>query len=306
MLPMIVAVALYKTTYLVTLGQGAFFFSTMFLPKKTGERIVMGSIVVALGLGFYLIGGSVAQHAWVAVLFTFLVCLNLSFLSNWRTGGPLALTFVMIFTAGLNTGSPQKASANFLAFAFVMGWSALISLLPIWQPIPMPPVNTERASGELAEQGFRIGIGASLALAVSYMFGFEKLGWAPSAVGNVVRYDEALSRRRAWARFFGTIGGAVLASIALAFFESVTIIVLVGALFAVLNGLFKKTRIGMMPLFYTATILVLYSANDLSVGRLVTLQRVGYNLIGITIGMIVIMYPFSRLVEVLNPKAKVQ
>jgi hypothetical protein len=82
--------------------------------------------------------------------------------------------------------------------------------------------------------------------------------------------------------------------------------VLVGALFAVLNGLFKKTRIGMMPLFYTATILVLYSANDLSVGRLVTLQRVGYNLIGITIGMIVIMYPFSRLVEVLNPKAKVQ
>jgi len=62
----------------------------------------------------------------------------------------------------------------------------------------------------------------------------------------------------------------------------------------------------MMPLFYTATILVLYSANDLSVGRLVTLQRVGYNLIGITIGMIVIMYPFSRLVEVLNPKAKVQ
>jgi hypothetical protein len=42
------------------------------------------------------------------VLFTFFVCLNLSFMTTWTVGGPLALTLVMIYTAGLNTGSPEK------------------------------------------------------------------------------------------------------------------------------------------------------------------------------------------------------
>ena len=51
LLPMIVATALGRTTYLVALGQGAFFVSSLFL---------MGSLIVALGLGFYLIGGAVA------------------------------------------------------------------------------------------------------------------------------------------------------------------------------------------------------------------------------------------------------
>jgi hypothetical protein len=128
------------------------------------------------------------------VIFTFFVCLNLSFLSGWLVGGPLALTLVMIYTAGLNTGSPEKASANFLVFAVVMSWSSLISLLPFWTPLPPPPVSEERDSLELAEQGFRMGIGTSLALAISYFAGFAKIGWAPSAVGNVVRYDVSLVR----------------------------------------------------------------------------------------------------------------
>ena len=171
----------------------------------------------------------------------------------------------MIYTAGLNTGSPEKASANFLVFAFVMGWSALISLLPFWTPVPPPPVNENQETGELAEQGLRMGIGTALALAISYFAGFAKIGWAPSAVGNVVRYDEKLSRKRAWARFFGTLGGAAMAAIALAFVTDPTIVVLIGAVFAVLNGLFKLTPLGRMPLFYTATILLLYTANDLTI-----------------------------------------
>ena len=60
LLPMLVATALDRTTYLVTLGQGAFFFSSLFLPRRLGARFVMGSLVLALGLGFYLIGGAVA------------------------------------------------------------------------------------------------------------------------------------------------------------------------------------------------------------------------------------------------------
>ena len=57
LLPMIVASALDRTTYLVTLGQGAFFFSSLFLPRRLGARFVISSPVLALGLGFYLIGG---------------------------------------------------------------------------------------------------------------------------------------------------------------------------------------------------------------------------------------------------------
>ena len=306
LLPMIVATALGRTTYLVALGQGAFFVSSLFLPIRLGARFVMGSLIVALGLGFYLIGGAVAPYPWVAVIFTFFVCLNLSFLSGWLVGGPLALTLVMIYTAGLNTGSPEKASANFLVFAVVMSWSSLISLLPFWTPVPPPPVNENQETWELAEQGLRMGIGTSLALAISYLAGFAKIGWAPSAVGNVVRYDEKLSQKRAWARFFGTLGGAAMASIALAFITDPTIVVLIGAVFAVLNGLFKLTQLGKMPLFYTATILLLYTANDLTTGSENVLTRVFYNLVGITIGVLVVIYPFPRMIKMINPKTTIE
>src|SRR6476619_4444788 len=306
LIPLLVATALDQTTYLVTLGQGAFFFSTLFLPPRLSGRIVMGSLVVALGLGFYLIGGAVAPTPWIAVVFTFFVCVNLSYLSGWKIGGPLALTLVMIYTAGLNAGSPQKASANFLVFAFVMSWSAVISLLPFWTPLPPPPVNENQATRELSEQGFRMGIGTSLALAISYIAGFAKIGWAPSAVGNVVRYDQTLSRKRAWLRFYGTIGGAAIAAVALAFVTDVTTLVLVAAFSGVLNGLFKRTRLGRMPLFYTATILLLYTANDLATGSENVLTRVLYNTVGITIGVLVVIYPFPRMMKMLNAKPKIE
>ncbi len=305
MLPMFIASGIGKTTFLVTLGQGGFFFSSLFLPKKVSGRAVMGSLILALGLGFYLIGGVVAPNPWLAVAFTFMVCLNLSFLTSWKIGGPLALTLVMIYTAGLNTGSPEKASANFLAFAVVLGWSALISLLPFWQPIEPPKVDTTQSNGALAEQGLRMAIGSSLALAISFVFGFAKIGWAPSAVGNVIRYDPVLSKKRAMARAIGTIAGALLAAIALAFVTSVSILVFVGGVFAILNGLFKKTKLGMMPFFYTATILLLYSANDITAGKANVVQRVIYNLVGIIIAIIVVTYPFPYLMKKVNPKIAV-
>jgi hypothetical protein len=305
MMPMFGAMALGKTTFLVSLGQGGFFFSSLFLPKRTSGRAIMGSLILALGMGFYLIGGTVAPTPWIAVLFTFMVCLNLSFLSGWTIGGPLALTLVMIYTAGLNTGSPEKAAANFLAFALVLGWSALISLLPFWKPIEPPKVDTSQPPEQLAEQGLRMAIGASLALAISYAAGFAKLGWAPSAVGNVIRYDPVLSKKRAMARTIGTIVGCAIAAVALAFITSVTVLVAVGGVFAVLNGLFKKTKLGMMPIFYTATILLLYTANDLSSGTENIVQRVFYNLVGVTIAILVVVYPFPLLMKKVNPKTTV-
>lgn len=304
MMPMFIAAGLGKTTFLVSLGQGGFFFSSLFLPKKTGGRFLMGSLILALGLGFYLMGGTVAPNPWVAVIFTFMVCLNLSFLSGWTVGGPIALTLVMIYTAGLNTGSPQKASANFLAFALVLGWSALISLLPFWKPVEPPKVDTTQTNGQLAEQGLKMAIGASLALAISYGAGFAKLGWAPSAVGSVIRYDPKMSKMRAIARTIGTIAGAILASVFLAFISSVYIIIFIGGVFAVLNGLFKKTKLGMMPIFYTATILLLYSANDIASGKTNVIQRIIYNLVGVIIAIAVVIYPFPYLMKKVNPSGQ--
>lgn len=304
MLPMLTMNAMGKTTYLVTLGQGAFFFSSLFLPKKIGARFVMGSLILSIGLGFYLIGGTVAPYPLLAVLFMFITGLSLSYLSNWKIGGPLALTLVVIFTAGLNTGSPEKASANFLVFALVLGWSMVISMLPFWKPIEPPAVNTEQTNAELTEQGFRLGLGTSIALAFSFIADFAKLGWAPSAVGNVVRYDQQISKKRAWARLIGTVGGATLAGLALTFITTVSGLVYIGTLFAVLNGLFKKTILGMMPLFYTATILLLYTANDMSRGTVNIWQRIAYNIVGITIGMLVVTYPFPAIVSWIRSQTK--
>jgi uncharacterized membrane protein YgaE (UPF0421/DUF939 family) len=142
-----------------------------------------------------------------------------------------------------------------------------------------------------------MGIGTTLALAVSYMFSFYKLGWAPSAVGNVVRYDGDLSKKRAWGRFYGTLGGALLAVVALTLSYDIRILVSVSVAFAILNGLFKKTKLGMIPLFYTATILILYSANDPANGTLYAWQRLAYNLVGITLAMLVVLYPFPNIVK---------
>jgi uncharacterized membrane protein len=305
MLPMFVYAGMGKRTYLVALGQGGFFFGALFLPKKVGDRFVLGSILIGLGLGFYLMGGAVAPYPLRAILFMFLVCLNLSFLSGWSIGGPLALTFVMMFTAGLNTGSPAKASANFLAFAFVFGWSALISLLPVWEPIPPPKVDPSVPVRDLGEQGLRMAIGASLALAISYLAGFAKLGWASSAVGNITRYEPKLSEKRAMARLVGTIAGAVLAAIVLAFATDVAVLVIVAGVFAVLNGLFKKTKLGMIPFFYTATILLLYTANDVAAGTSTILQRVAYNLVGIVIAIVVVVYPFPGIMKKINPQTTI-
>jgi hypothetical protein len=304
MLPMLVAMGMGKTSFLVALGQGGFFYSSLFLPEKIRGRVIMGSILIAMGMGFYLIGGVVAPNAWVAAAFTFFIALNLSFLSNWRIGGPLALTFIMIYTAGLNTGGPEKAADNFFVFAFVLAWSAIISLLPFWKPVPAPTQSLDQKDSELAEQGLRMGVATSLALGISYALDYTKLGWAPSAAGNVVRYDSDVSKKRALARFLGTFSGGLLAVIVLGLVSSVEIAVAAGAVFAVLNGLFKKTILGMMPFFYTATILILYSANDISAGKEIALERFIYNNVGIAVGLFAVYYTFPVITKLFKSNAK--
>jgi hypothetical protein len=306
MLPVLVAGIRGNSAAIVALGQGGFFFSSLFLPARIWGRFIMSMIVITLGLGLYLVGGNVVEHSWLGIFVTLLVSLSLSFLSGWRIGGPVALSLVMVYTSGLNTGSPEKASKNFLFFMIVMVWSMLISMLPIWRPFPPPKPNVDAADAEYAEQGLRMGIGSAIALGISYLFGFAKLGWAPSAVGNIVRFDRKLTRARAYARTIGTIVGAGMAIIALGFIQNPITVVYIGTVFGVLNGLFKPTVLGRMPLFYTATILLLYSANDLAGGTETALQRVAYNLIGILIGLAVVIYPFPYLFRRLRSPAAAQ
>jgi hypothetical protein len=305
MLPMLVASGLGKVSFCVTLGQGGFFFSSLYLPSKIRSRFIMGLILGVLGLGVYLIGGNVAQHPWVAVVFIFFTSLMLAFLAGWKMGGPLTLTLVMIFTAGLNARTPERVATNFLLFALVLSWCTIISLLPFWKPIEAPPVDTTLTDIDRAEQGVRMGIATSIALGVSFIFGYTKLGWAPSAAGSVVRYDNDLSKKRALGRGLGTLGGALLGTIGLVVTHNVKYLVYFALLFAVINGLIKKTKIGALPIFYTATILLLYGANDITESRMLTIDRVVYNLIGIAIALAVVIYPFPGLMKWIRSKPKI-
>ena len=69
LVPMMVATLLGHPTYLVTLGQGAFFFSSIFLPGDSARAWFSSSSsgsssssCLGLGLEFYLIGGTVAPN----------------------------------------------------------------------------------------------------------------------------------------------------------------------------------------------------------------------------------------------------
>ena len=290
MLPMLIAAAMGKNAYLVALGQGGFFFSSLYLPKKTLDRFILGMLVLVLGLGIYSLGGNVVENSVTAVLMTALVCITLSFLTSWKVGGAMALTLVMIYTAGLNSGSAQRASDNLLYFAIVLSWSALISMLPLFKPVD-PPKLPDLTDSERLEQGVRMGLGASIALGLSYAFSVGKLGWASSAVGSVVRYEGAVSKKRAFVRVAGTLGGALMASLVLLLITDVRYILVIGAVFAVFNGLYKQTILGFMPLFYTATILLLYSINDLSSSKSTILARIVLNFAGVIIGLAVALYP---------------
>jgi len=65
----------------------------------------------------------------------------------------------------------------------------------------------------------------------------------------------------------------------------------------VLNGLYKKAKVGQMPLFYTATILILYSLNDIEGGKDLAMLRLAYNLVGIAVAAFVVFYPFPMLAK---------
>jgi hypothetical protein len=126
MVPMLAAAILGQGSFVVPLGQGGFFYSATPLPKPRGLRLLVASLLGAIGLGFYLMGGNVVFHPWLAIIFTFFVAFNLGVLSGYRILGMLAIhSLISIYTAGLNASSPEKVHANFLAFLGALAWGAV-------------------------------------------------------------------------------------------------------------------------------------------------------------------------------------
>jgi uncharacterized membrane protein YgaE (UPF0421/DUF939 family) len=307
MLPMLIAPVLGFSSIMVSLGQGGFFYSSLPVPAKTGQKMVMMFLLMGIGLGFYLIGGNVVFYFWLSILFTFMITYNIALLSSWNVLSMLAFSFISMYSSGLNSGSAEKTTENFLAFAFALLWAGLLTMFKFWKSSPTPPPQIVPVSRNLLT-GFKLGFGTSLALLISNLLHFSKLGWAPSAVGNVIRFDEETSKKRAVARTIGTIGGAGISiAVLLIATGNITLIVGVSYVLAIVNGLLKNTKIGAMPLFYTATILLLYSSMDLSASTELAIQRIIYNLIGVVIALAVVLWSFpivTKKIQSLNLDVK--
>jgi hypothetical protein len=304
LLPMLLADLFGKGSYIGPLGQAGFFVSAMFLPRTIDARLNLFLIVSTLGGGLYLLGGNVVDTPWLALVFIVMVGVMVSFMTAWEYGSMLALGLTVIFCAGLNSGSVERAASNFRLYVFGVLWGGAVTLLPIWRSVPERP-RPRLGQVEYAEQGTRLGLGAAAALGVAYLFGFAKLGWAPSAVGNVVRYEHEVSRSKAIGRAIGTlIGGAIALGIMLAF-DKTRVFVLFAVGFTALNAVFKATEVSGLPLvsvpfLQTVAILLMLSADRPHLGAGLTAARVGTNELGIVIGLLIVFYPLPLIMKLVR------
>jgi len=247
-------------------------------------------------------GGNASTNPWLTVILSFLVGLNLVLLVSWRVLGMAALSFVTVYSAGLNTGDPMKAQTYFFFFLFSIGWGAIISMLPFWKGQESTQI-IEPTKEQLVSTGFRMGLGMSVAVFIAYLFGFSKLGWAPSGVASSVRFDWETSKLKGFLRELGTILGAVVVMATFFITVNPAVLALMAYFFGVINGLMKETKVGAMPLFYTVTILLIYSLNNISDGPVLAAQRVMYNLIGVLVALLVVWYPFPRIMNKIKTQA---
>jgi hypothetical protein len=294
MLPMAIAYFAGYHSLVVPFGQGGFFYSMMPLEERKVGRIISLFILMGLGMGFYLLGGNIVHNLWLSLFVTYMVSIAVGILSGYKFVTPLAFTFITLYSAGLNASTSAKAHDNFLAFVVIFLWCGIISLPSIWKGINMLNVKVLDTEENFVT-GVRLGIGTTIALFIANLFVFAKDGWPVSAVGSIVRFNEEESKKRATSRVIGTIGGSLLALATFFLVSNAGILIILGYLYGVLQALFSKTMIGRTVFFYTATIIVLYSLNDLTQANTIAMQRVGYNLVGILIGVFIIYYPFPRI-----------
>jgi hypothetical protein len=299
MLPMLVAYFLGYQSLVVPLGQGGFFYSTIFLPMKRLERIIYMFLLLSFGMGIYLLGGNVGAEIVFSLIITFVFVISVGLLSGMKFLAPVAFSFISIYTAGLNSSSLDKLHTNFLGFAFIFAFCGLISLLPFWKSRDISSAKVLSQEDNL-RAGIKMGMGASIALFIANLAGFAKLGWPVTAVGSIVRFNEVESRARAMSRVIGTVGGGILAMFIFFFITNPVYLILIGFIFGVLNNLFMNTKIGKTVFFYTTTILILYSLSDISLGPTLAVQRIAYNMVGVLVAIFVMFYPFPFLMRRLD------
>lgn len=292
--PMILAYAIGQIAWIVPMGQAGFFISTLPIAKTKIERIIMMFLMIAPGLGFYLIGGNTAEYFWLAIAYALAIGIVCGLLTNFRYLGMVAVAgFIPIYTAGLNAGSSEKAATSFLVFSFTILYCGLITILPVWKGrSSVQPVIDE---ADRAIMGLKLGLGMAISLGLGLFLNFGKLGWAPSAVGSVIRADSVISKKRSVIRAAGVIGGAIVASIAIAYIPNELTLIMVVVILTVINGFVAFTKFGQIPLLYNAVILILYSYTSTTpTGELIN-TRILYNLLGIMIALAVVFYPLPRV-----------
>jgi uncharacterized membrane protein YccC len=294
MLPMAIAYFTGHDSLVVPFGQGGFFYSMMPLAEKKAGRIVNLVTLLGIGMGFYLVGANIVHNLWLSLFVTYMVAIAVGLLSGYKLVAPLAFTFITLYSAGLNASTSERAHDSFLAFVVIFLWCGLVSLPAIWKGTSMVNIKVLDTEENFIT-GVRLGIGTTIALFIANLFGFVKDGWPVSAVGSIVRFNEAESKKRAMSRVIGTIGGSGLAIVTFFLVSTSGVLIMLAYLYGVLQAFLSKTTIGRTIFFYTATIIVLYSLNDVSLGTTIAMQRVAYNLVGILIGVFVVFYPFPRI-----------
>lgn len=294
MSPMLVAYFGGYQNMVVPLGQGGFFYSTIFLPMKRLERIIYMFLLLSFGMGIYLLGGNVAAEIIFSLVVTFVFIISVGLLSGVKFLAPVAFSFISIYTAGLNSSSVDKLHTNFLGFTFIFAFCGLISLLPIWKAREINSIKVVSQENNL-RAGIKMGMGAVIALLIANISGFAKLGWPVTAVGSIVRFNEVESKTRAMSRVIGTVGGGVLAFFIFLFITNPIYLITIGFIFGILNSLFLNTKLGKTVFFYTTTILILYSLSDISLGPVLAAQRIAYNMVGVLVAVFVMFYSFPVL-----------
>lgn len=292
MSPMLFAAAFGYNSLVVPFGQGGIFNCIKPLAPTTYGRILSMVFMITPGLGLYLIGGNVAQYFWPAVIISFLIGLSCTLLTGYRNLGMVAISgFIPIFTAGLNAGTPEKAATGFAGFVFICLFTGLVSLIPYFKSKNVPKPK-KVAEADRILMGIRMALGEALATGLSIVFSFGKLGWAPSAVGSVVRADITDSKNGAKMRSFAVVAGAAMGGLALYFVQDNLLAAMaVAFIMAVINGLLADTNFGRLPLFYNAIILILYSQTGSTPSKELVDMRIFYNLIGVGIALAVVYYP---------------
>jgi hypothetical protein len=296
MLPMAIAYFTGQHSLVVPFGQGGFFYSMMPLPQLRAGRVLNLFILLGIGMGIYLLGANIVHNIWLSLFVTYMISISVGLLSGYKFVTPLAFTFITLYSAGLNASTSAKAHDNFLAFVLIFLWCGIISLPSIWKGINMANIKVLDTEENFLT-GVKLGIGTSIALFIANIFVFAKDGWPVSAVGSIVRFNEEESKKRATSRVVGTIGGSFLAIATFFLVSSSGVLIMLAYLFGILQALFSKTMIGRTIFFYTTTIIILYSLNDISIANTIAIQRVVYNLVGILIGVFIIYYPFPVITK---------